>query len=69
VKGRVIADSSRLPSIHAAMSHTNHAIINRMQQRLHLMPHRLIGDMACGTASTLAWLVQQNLQVENAVGI
>jgi hypothetical protein len=32
-------------------------MIDRVQQRLHLTPQRLIGDTAYGTASILGWLV------------
>ena len=34
-------------------------MIDRVEQRFQLKPHKLIGDTAYGTASMLDWMVQE----------
>jgi transposase len=58
VKAGVIVDVEPSSSTHAAESKATRVMIDRVEQRLHLKPHRLIGDTAYGTAAMLGWLVK-----------
>lgn len=58
VKAGIIVDVEPSTSNHAAESLATRTMIDRVEQRLQLKPHRLIGDTAYGTASMLGWLVK-----------
>jgi transposase len=58
VKAGIIVDVEPSSSNHAAESQATRTMINRVEQRQHLKPHRLIGDTAYGTAFMLGWLVK-----------
>jgi hypothetical protein len=58
VKNGIIVDVEPSSSTHAAESQATRVTVDRVEQRLHLKPHRLIGDTAYGTASMLGWLVK-----------
>lgn len=58
VKAGIIVDVEPSLSNHAAESQATRTMIDRVEQRQHLKPHRLIGDTAYGTASLLGWLVK-----------
>lgn len=58
VKAGIIVDVEPSSSTHAAETQATRLMIDRVQQRLHLTPQRLIADTAYGTAAMLGWLVQ-----------
>lgn len=58
VKDGIIVDVEPSSSTHAAESQATRVMVDRVEQRLHLKPHRLIGDTAYGTAFMLGWLVK-----------
>lgn len=58
VKDGIIVDVEPSSSTHAAESQATRIMIDRVEQRLHLKPHRLIGDTAYGTAAMLGWLIK-----------
>ncbi|MFC7519085.1 transposase [Herbaspirillum sp. GCM10030257] len=57
VQGGIIVDVEPSSSSHAAESRATQTMIDRVEQRFQMKPHRLIGDTAYGSASMLAWLV------------
>lgn len=58
VKAGIIVDVEPSQTNHAAETQATRTMIDRVEQRQHLKPHRLIGDTAYGTASMLGWLVK-----------
>ncbi|MFC7519084.1 transposase [Herbaspirillum sp. GCM10030257] len=58
VKDGIIVDVEPSASSHSAESQATRTMIDRVEQRLHLKPHRLIGDTAYGAAAMLGWLVK-----------
>lgn len=58
VKAGIIIDVEPSQTNHAAETQATRTMIDRVEQRQHLKPHRLIGDTAYGTASMLGWLVK-----------
>lgn len=58
VKAGIIVDVEPSPSGHAAEAQATRTMIDRVEQRLEIKPHRLIGDTSYGSASMLGWLVE-----------
>jgi hypothetical protein len=56
VKAGIMVDVEPSPTNHASEATATRIMIDRVEQRLHIKPHRLIGDMAYGSASMLGWL-------------
>lgn len=58
-KNAVILDVQATPTNRTAEVDSTKTMVDRVQERFDLIPERLIGDMAYGTASLLAWMVQE----------
>ncbi len=58
VKAGIIVDVEPSPSGHAAETQATRTMIDRVEQRLEMKPHRLIGDTSYGSAAMLGWLVK-----------
>ena len=54
----VIVDVQATPAHRSAEVESAKTMMDRVEQRFQLTPERLIGDTAYGTASMLAWMVQ-----------
>jgi hypothetical protein len=58
VKAGIIVDVEASASNHSSESLATRTMLDRVEQRMQLKPHRLIGDTAYGTANMLGWLVK-----------
>jgi transposase len=58
VKAGIIVDVEPSPTNHASETKATRTMIERVEQRWHLKPHRLIGDTTYGSAAMLGWLVE-----------
>ena len=54
----VILDVEATPAHRTAEVESTRTMVDRVEQKFELMPQRLIGDMAYGTAPMLAWMVE-----------
>jgi transposase len=54
----VILDVEATPAHRTAEVESTRTMVDRVEQKFELMPRRLIGDMAYGTAPMLAWMVE-----------
>ncbi len=59
VKAGIIVDVEPSPTNHAAQTQATRIMIDRVEQRFHVKPQRLIGDTGYGSASMLGWLVKR----------
>lgn len=59
VKAGIIVDVEPSRANHAAETSATRTMIDRVEQRFELKPHRLIADTAYGAAPMLGWLVEQ----------
>mgnify|MGYP003733602213 CR=1 FL=1 len=57
-KNAVILDVEATPTHRTAEVDSTRTMVDRVQERFDLIPNRLIGDTAYGTAPMLAWMVQ-----------
>lgn len=53
----IIVDVEATPAHRTQEVDSTRTMIDRVEQRMHLKPHRLVGDTAYGTAPMLAWMV------------
>src|SRR5215203_3918922 len=51
--------SKATPAYRSQEVDSTKTMIDRVEQRLQLKPHRLVGDTAYGTASLLGWMVEE----------
>jgi transposase len=58
VKAGIIVDVEASAFNHSSESLATRTMLDRVEQRMQLKPHRLIGDTAYGTANMLGWLVK-----------
>lgn len=58
VKAGIIVDVESSQSRHASEAQATPTMIDRVEQRLEIIPHRLIGDTSYRSASMLGWLVK-----------
>ncbi len=56
---RVIVDVEATPAHRTAEVESTKVMVDRVENRFDLKPQRLIGDTAYGTASMLAWMVEE----------
>ena len=54
----VILDVEATPAHRTAEVESTRTMVDRVEKKFELMPQRLIGDMAYGTAPMLAWMVE-----------
>jgi hypothetical protein len=59
VKAGIIVDVESSPTNQAAETHSTRTMIDRVEARFQIKPHRLIGDTAYGCASMVGWLVKR----------
>jgi transposase len=59
VDAGIIVDVEATPAIRSAEVDSARSMLERVEERLHLKPERLIGDTAYGAAPMLGWLVEQ----------
>ena len=52
-----IVDVDATPALRTDEVNSTRTMIERVEERFHLKPERLIGDMAYGAAPMLGWLV------------
>lgn len=55
----IIVDVEATPAFRTDEVESTRTMLNRVEQRFDLKPHRLVGDMAYGAAPMLGWLVQE----------
>jgi hypothetical protein len=55
----IIVDVEATPAYRTAEVNSAKTMVDRVEQSFHLKPHRLVGDTAYGTASMLAWMVEE----------
>jgi transposase len=53
----IIVDVEATPAHRTQEVDSTRTMIDRVEQRMHLKPHRLVGDTAYGAAPMLAWMV------------
>jgi transposase len=58
VHAGVIVDVEATPAHRIAEVESTKTMVDRVEERFHLTPERLIGDTAYGTAPMLAWMVE-----------
>jgi hypothetical protein len=59
VKNAVIMDVAATPAIRSAEVDSAKVMIDRVEGRFGVLPKRLIGDTAYGTAEMVAWMVEE----------
>jgi transposase len=59
LRAGIIVDVEATPAYRSQEVESTRTMINRVEQRLQLKPHRLVGDTAYGTASLLGWMVKE----------
>lgn len=57
VRAGVIVDVEATPAHRTKEVHATRTMVDRVEQRFAIKPHRLIGDMAYGAADLLEWMV------------
>lgn len=55
----IIVDVEATPANRSQEVESTKTMVDRVEQRFRLKPHRLVGDTAYGTAPMLAWMVEQ----------
>jgi transposase len=59
IHNNIIVDVEPTPAFRIDEVNSTRTMINRVEQRLHVKPKHLIGDMAYGSAPLLDWLVEK----------
>jgi hypothetical protein len=57
IENNIIMDVEPTPSIRTAEVDSTRTMLDRVEERFHVKPNRLIGDTAYGSAPMLEWLV------------
>jgi transposase len=55
----IIVDVEATPAHRTEEVNSAKTMVDRVEKSFHLKPHRLVGDTAYGTASMLAWMVEE----------
>jgi transposase len=59
LRAGIIMDVEATPAYRSQEVESTKTMIDRVEQRLHLKPHRLVGDTAYGTGPLLNWMVKE----------
>ena len=59
LRAGIILDVEATPAFRSQEVESTKTMVDRVEQRFHLKPHRLVGDTAYGTGAMLAWIVQE----------
>ena len=69
LRAGIIVDVEATPAHRTQEVESTKTMIDRVEQRLQLKPHRLVGDTAYGTAAMLGWMVEEKAHRAACAGL